>query len=75
MQPSPFSEAKEMKDYEFLTPDELAAFMKLSKSTVYRLVESRVLPFYRLGGSLRFRKQDVIAYIESKKTQAQNWHL
>jgi len=49
--------------------------MKVSKTTVYRLVESRILPFYRIGGSLRFRKQDVIAYLESKRTDAVNWHL
>ncbi len=74
--PSPYQESgKNFGDYQFMTPDELSAFMKISKTTVYRFVESRILPFYRVSGSLRFRKQDVIAYLESKKTNAINWHL
>ncbi len=74
--PSPYSgPGKSIEDYDFMTVDELAAFMKVSKTTVYRIVESHIMPVYRLGGSLRFRKQDIIAYIESQKTDAMNWHL
>ena len=58
-----------------MTPDDLAAFMRVSKATIYRIVESRIIPVYRFGGGLRFRKQDVIAYIENQKTEAMNWHL
>jgi excisionase family DNA binding protein len=74
--PSPYpGPGASLEDYELMTPDELGEFMKISKTSVYRLVESRILPAYRIGGVLRFRKQDVIAYLESKKTDAVNWHL
>jgi excisionase family DNA binding protein len=45
------------------SPDELAAFLGVSKPTVYRLVEKRSLPFYKIGGSLRFKSDEVMEYV------------
>jgi len=47
-----------------ITPDELAEFLKISKSSVYRLVDERKLPFCKVGGSLRFRKSDIDKYLD-----------
>ncbi len=47
----------------FLTPPEAARLLRLSKASVYRLVETRVLPFYRVSGSLRFSKKDLEEYL------------
>lgn|GEM_PF-1163974 len=49
---------------QFLTPNELAEMMKISKTTVYRMIDKRQLPFYKMGGSLRFRMDEIMAYIE-----------
>ncbi len=48
-----------------LTPDELAKMLRISKTSVYRLVERRVIRFYRIAGSLRFDERDVTAFIQS----------
>jgi len=49
---------------EILTPNDLADFLRVSRTTVYRLVESRDIKFYKVGGSLRFNKADVELYLD-----------
>jgi excisionase family DNA binding protein len=50
---------------EFLTPDELAAILAISRATVYRIIARRQIAFIKVGGSLRFRRVDIEKYIES----------
>jgi excisionase family DNA binding protein len=52
--------------YEFLTPRELSEYMKVSMTTVYRLVDGRHIAVYRIGKRLRFKKSDVDKYVESQ---------
>jgi predicted DNA-binding transcriptional regulator AlpA len=58
---------------EIMTVDEVAAWLKMSKSQVYELTKERTrsgdirkdpLPVLRIGSSVRFRKADVDAWIE-----------
>jgi excisionase family DNA binding protein len=51
--------------FRLLTPTELAGLLGISKPTIYRLVEKRTLPSYKIGGSLRFKESDVVAYLET----------
>ena len=53
-----------------LTPDDLASFLSISKTGVYRLVEKRQIPFFRIGGSLRFGKKDVLSYLQGKRIES-----
>lgn len=53
----------------FFTPDELAEFLAISKATVYRLVGKRQLPFHKIGGVLRFKKQDIEEYLENGRIE------
>lgn len=46
-----------------LAPDEVASLLGVSKTTLYRLVARRVLPFYRISGVLRFDHRDVEKFI------------
>ena len=48
-----------------LTIDEVAEFLRISKTSVYRLVERRDLPFCRVGRTLRFRREDLEAYLRA----------
>jgi len=49
---------------EFYTVGELGEMLKVSRKTIYRLVESgRLLP-HRIGGQLRFRRDDIEAYFD-----------
>ncbi len=60
---------------KLMTIDEVADLFRVSKTTVYRMVESRIIPFYRLGGRLRFNEVEVLAYLESQRVKPrEEWH-
>jgi len=52
---------------ELLTPDELAKMLKISKTSVYRLITQRKIRFCKVGGSIRFDKKDVISYLQKNQ--------
>jgi len=54
---------------KLITPKELAEFLGISKSSVYLLVETRRLPFYKVGGNLRFKMSDVEEYLKSVRVE------
>ena len=51
---------------EWLTLEEAAAYLKVSKPTIYRLCSDGRLPFYKLAGtgSRRFKKPELDALLE-----------
>lgn len=51
----------------FLTPDDMATLFSISRKTVYRLVDRRLVPFHKIGGVLRFRKEDIEEYLNSTR--------
>ena len=48
----------------FYTVRELADMLKVSQKTIYRLVESGDLLPHRIGGQLRFRKEDIESFLD-----------
>lgn len=59
---------------DLLTLSELAAVLRVSKSTAYRLVDAREISFHRLGRSVRFRLRDVEAFIRQRRIESKdNW--
>ncbi len=44
---------------EILTLKEVAQYLKLAEKTAYRLAAEGKLPGFKVGGSWRFRKDDV----------------
>ncbi len=46
-----------------LTIPDIAALLRISRTTVYRLVEARKIPFVRVGGLVRFTKTDIERYL------------
>ena len=44
---------------EIMTVDDVAAYLKLSKITVYKLSQKGELPGFRIGNSWRFRKAEI----------------
>ena len=44
---------------EILTLDEVAAYLKAGKRTVYRLAASGEIPAFKLGGTWRFRRSEL----------------
>jgi excisionase family DNA binding protein len=53
----------DISESKFLTVAEVAAMMRVSKMTVYRLVHSGELPAVRVGRSFRVLEKDVDDYL------------
>ena len=53
----------DLSDAKFLTVAEVAAMIRVSKMTVYRLVHNGELPAVRVGRSFRVREKDANEYI------------
>jgi excisionase family DNA binding protein len=53
-----------LREVRFLTVAEVAAVMRVSKMTVYRMVHSGELPAVRVGRSFRVPEQAVQAYLK-----------
>lgn len=54
---------------ELLNVREVSEYLRVPKSRVYALVESRSLPFYRVGRLLRFRKADIDSWLNKHKSE------
>jgi excisionase family DNA binding protein len=52
---------------EILTLKELAEYLKLNEKTAYRLAAEGKLPGFKVGGSWRFKSEDINAWIEEQK--------
>jgi len=61
----PQSEGPVMNDKLLYRVSEVAAFLSLSRTTVYELVRTGVLPSVRIGGSRRIRGEDLARYVDS----------
>ena len=58
---------------EILTLKEIAEYLKLADKTAYRLAAEGKLPGFKVGGSWRFKREDVLAWIEEKTRKSQDW--
>lgn len=57
---------------EILTLDEVSAYLKAGKKTVYRLAQHGDIPGFKLGGTWRFRRSELDRWIAAQiaeKTQ------
>ncbi|MCD9501972.1 helix-turn-helix domain-containing protein [Photobacterium phosphoreum] len=52
---------------QILTLKELASYLKLAEKTAYRLAADGKLPGFKVGGSWRFKREDLEAWIEAQK--------
>lgn len=49
---------------KLITPKDLAKIFNISGTSVYRLIDSRKIPIYKVGGSLRFNPTDINEYLK-----------
>ncbi len=57
---------------ELLTVDDLTAYFKVNRRTVYRMLEDNELPFaIKVRGHWRFRLSDVQNWLENQKVGSQ----
>ncbi len=52
---------------EILTLKEVAEYLKLAEKTAYRLAAEGKLPGFKVGGSWRFKREDIDRWIEEQK--------
>ncbi len=52
----------------FYTARELAQILRVTENTIYRLARRGELPSFSIGRSIRFRTQDVEAFLERVRT-------
>jgi excisionase family DNA binding protein len=52
---------------QILTLKEVADYLKLAEKTAYKLAAAGQLPGFKVGGSWRFKKSDIDAWIEESK--------
>ena len=53
-----------------MTVRDVAKFLNVGNVTVYRLVQAGELPGFKVAGSWRFQKVDLVQWIEEKKQQS-----
>ena len=49
---------------KIMTINEVAEYLKISRGTVYNLMEKGDLPFFKVSNLTRFKMSDVIQYVE-----------
>jgi excisionase family DNA binding protein len=54
---------------ELLTIPEVADFLKISVPSVRRLQQRRQIPFFKVGGCIRFARSDVAAYLQKRRVR------
>lgn len=54
---------------QILTLKEVAAYLKLAEKTAYKLAAEGKLPGFKVGGSWRFKREDVEKWIEEQKVK------
>jgi excisionase family DNA binding protein len=54
-------------DSEFLTAEEVAEYLRLPLSTVYKLVQDKRLPGFKVGKHWRFRKDSIEKWIKDQE--------
>lgn len=55
---------------QLLTVKEVAEMLGVTSSSVYRMVDKRVIASYRIRSGLRFQLQDVVEYLNSCRREA-----
>ncbi|WP_176331625.1 methylation-associated defense system helix-turn-helix domain-containing protein MAD1 [Burkholderia vietnamiensis] len=51
---------------DILTLEEVAEYLKASKRTIYRMAQKGEIPAFKFGGSWRFRRQELDAWIAER---------
>ena len=59
-------------DNNIMTVKEVADYLKVNDRTVYRLATSNKLPGFKVGGSWRFRKNEIELWISEQSNQKSN---
>lgn len=57
------------KQNDVLTIDELSTYLKISKSTLYKLVREGKIPSQKVGRHWRFRKETIDLWLDATQSE------
>ena len=55
---------------ELLTIPEVARLLRISVPSVRRLQQQRRIPFFKVGGRIRFERSDLVAYLHKRRVHS-----
>jgi excisionase family DNA binding protein len=55
---------------ELLTIPEVARLLRISVPSVRRLQQQRLIPFFKVGGRIRFARSDLVAYLHKRRVHS-----
>lgn len=58
-----------VNDNEYLNVTQAAALLGVSTDTIYSWTMRKTIPFYKLGRLVRFKKSDLISYMECLRVE------
>ena len=56
-----------MSDSEFYTVDEMAKYLGVHTSTIYRMLKKRELPTIKVGRDWRFKKDSIAEWVKQQE--------
>ena len=54
---------------KMLDKKDLMRLFKVSKSTIERIVRSRQIPFYKIGGTIRFNQDEIVSFMQRNRVE------
>ena len=54
------------------TMEEISSYLKVSKETLYKMIQRREIPCFKLGGQWRFKKDKIDAWLEELSNTPEN---
>ena len=59
------------RDEQLLTTRELMEFLNLSRTKIWELVTKECLPAFKIGGDYRYRRGEVLAWLERYRVSSE----
>jgi excisionase family DNA binding protein len=63
---------KQMSEIQMMTIEEASAFLNLKVSKLRRDVFMKAIPYYKFGSLIRFKKEELLNWVEEKMVSATN---
>jgi excisionase family DNA binding protein len=61
-----------MSELQLMTINEAAVFLNLKVSKLRRDVFMKAIPYYKIGSLIRFKKEELVRWLEEKMVQSTN---
>lgn len=58
------------EESEFLTAEEVASFLRIPLSTIYKLTQDQKIPAFKVGKHWRYKKQSIREWIDQQEQKS-----